>query len=174
MRITYSARKCNVWQTTKEYTEKKLAKLDRFFGGDCEVHVIYTLERENVCKVEVTAEYNGLILRAQESTNDFKTSVDCVVDMLVRQIRKHKTKLEKRLRIDEKSFEDLGSEELDEDKDEITRRKLITLSPMAEDEAVLQMNMIGHDFFIFRDEATDAVKMIYRRKNGDYGLIETK
>ena len=175
MRISYNARKCNIWDSTKEYTEKKLAKLDRFFSGDCEVHVVYTLESEGACKVELTADYDGLIFRAQSCTPDFKISVDEAVDTLIRKIRKHKTKLEKRLRIDEISFEGFGDYDAgEEDRQEIKRTKTVALSPMDEDEAVLQMNMLGHDFFLYRDVSTGAVKLIYRRKDGDYGLIVTE
>lgn len=173
MRITYNARKCTIWQTTKDYTEKKMAKLERFFGGNCDVHVVYTLERENVCKVEITAEYGGLKFRAQTETGDFKSGVDECIDMLIRQIRKHKTKLEKRLRIDDTAFSDFGLEDVAEDKDEISRRKTLALLPMTEDEALLQMNMLGHDFFLFRNE-DGAVCMTYKRKDGDYGVIVTQ
>ena len=98
MQFNYTTKKCNIWDSTKEYTEKKLSKLNKFFSDDCTVYVIYTLEKDSNCKVEVTVEYNGITFRAQETTTDFKESVDRIVDVLIRQIRKHKTKLEKRLR----------------------------------------------------------------------------
>ena len=98
MKIRYVSRKCTAYQDTKNYTEKKLKKLDKFFPEDCEVTVVYTLERDNRHKVEVTAENSGLIFRAQSTTDDFKYSVDEIVEILTRQIRRHKTKLEKRIK----------------------------------------------------------------------------
>lgn len=174
MQFNYTTKKCNIWDSTKEYTEKKLLKLGKFFSDDCTVYVIYTLEKDNNCKVEVTVEYNGITFRAQETTSDFKESVDRIVDVLIRQIRKHKTKLEKRLRNGSFDF-DLGYTSLDESEDDyrIVRSKTVTAKPMSAEEAILQMNMIGHDFYVFRDESTEKVCVIYRRKSGNYGLIET-
>lgn len=175
MQITYIEKKCHIWDSTKDYTEKKLKKLEKFFAGDCVVHVIYTLERDDNCKVEVTADYNGIIFRAQETTKDFRESVDRIVDILIRQIRKHKTKLEKRLKASDFSFESGFSSDYDEEENEvITRRKSVIVKPMSEEEAVLQMNMIGHDFFVYRSDADNRICIVYRRKDGNYGLIETE
>jgi len=176
MQITYTDKKCNIWDSTKEYTEKKLKKLDKFFAGDCVVHVNYTLEKDDQCKVEVTADYGGIIFRAQETTKDFRESVDRIVDILIRQIRKHKTKLEKRLKSSDFGFEQGFSttDSSDEDSDAIVRRKTVVAKPMSDDEAILQMNMVGHDFYVYRSDDDGKIRVVYRRKAGDYGLIETE
>lgn len=175
MQFNYTTKKCNVWDSTKEYTEKKLSKLSKFFSDDCTVYVIYTLEKDNRCKVEVTVEYEGITFRAQETTSDFKESVDRIVDILIRQIRKHKTKLEKRLRVSDFDF-DSGYTSLDDAEDEfrIVRTKSIAAKPMSTDEAILQMNMVGHDFYVYRSVDDENICVVYRRKDGNYGLIETE
>ncbi len=175
MQITYTERKCHIWDSTKDYTEKKIQKLEKFFAGDCVVHVNYTLEKDDKCKVEITADYGGIIFRAQETTKDFRESVDKIVDILIRQIRKHKTKLEKRLKQSDFTFErGFSTDTEDEDEDIITRRKSLVVTTMSEDEAILQMNMVGHDFFVFRSDANNRICIVYRRKDGNYGLIETE
>ena len=174
MQFNYTTKKCNIWDSTKEYTEKKLSKLSKFFSDDCTVYVIYTLEKDNNCKVEVTVEYNGITFRAQETTTDFKESVDRIVDVLIRQIRKHKTKLEKRLRNSNFDF-DFGYTSLDDEEEyKVVRSKSVTAKPMSTDEAILQMNMLGHDFYVYRSVDDEKICVVYRRKNGNYGLIETE
>lgn len=173
MQFNYTTRKCNIWDSTKEYTEKKLSKLGRFFSEDCTVYVIYTLEKEDSCKVEVTVEYGGLTFRAQEVTKDFRESVDKLVDVLIRQIRKHKTKLEKHLHTSDFSFGgETSAKEEPEDEYKVLRSKTIDAKPMAVDEAILQMNLLDHDFFVFRKTENNAVCVVYRRRDGNYGLIE--
>ena len=175
MQFNYTTKKCNIWDSTKEYTEKKLSKLSKFFSDDCTVYVLYMLETDSNCKVEVTVEYNGITFRAQETTTDFKESVDRIVDILIRQIRKHKTKLEKRLRSSNFDF-DFGYTSLDDNEDEykIVRSKTVAAKPMSAEEAILQMNMLGHDFYVFKSEADEKVCVVYRRKDGNYGLIEAE
>jgi putative sigma-54 modulation protein len=182
MQFIFSSRRCTVWESTKAYAEKKLKKLEKFFTGDCIVHVIFTLEKENLCKVEVTADYCGIIFRAQETTSDFNVSIDKIVDIIIRQIRKHKTKLEKRLRDSDFIFEDENAlkeangeiKQVVEDEYKVIRKKNILIKPMSVEEAILQMNMLGHDFYIFKDADVQNVKVIYRRKDGNYGLIDVE
>ena len=171
MNIIYTSRKCTVRESLKEFTEKKLRKLDKFFSSDCTVYVLFTLEKETHCKAEITTEYKGIIFRAQEITDDFKNSVDSCVDMLIRQIRKHKTKLEKRLKDSSFSFGE-SYENTPEEETEIIRTKAVAVKPMSEEEAILQMNMLGHDFYIFREDADEGIKVVYRRKDGGYGILE--
>lgn len=172
MQFIFSSRKCTVWESTKAYAEKKLKKLEKFFTGDCIVHVIFTLEKEGFYKAEVTADYHGIIFRAQETTSDFNESIDKILDILIRQIRKHKTKLEKRFRDSNFIFDDDNVEAVAEDEFKIIRNKNIIIKPMSIDEAILQMNMLGHDFFVYKDEDLKNVKIVYRRKDSNYGLIE--
>ncbi|MDF2686314.1 MAG: ribosomal subunit interface protein [Clostridia bacterium] len=179
MQFIFSSRRCTVWESTKVYTEKKLKKLEKFFTGDCIAHVIFTLEKENLCKVEVTVDYCGIIFRAQETTYDFNVSVDKIVDILIRQIRKHKTKLEKRLRESDFLFDDSNNlkddkKEIIEDEYKVIRNKNIIIKPMSVEEAILQMNMLGHDFYIFKETEALNVQVIYRRKDGNYGLLDVE
>ncbi len=173
MKFRYVGNKCTPRESTKEYTEKKLSKLNRFFSGDCTADVVYTLEKGDRFKVEVTVIYEGIIFRAQSVTDDFMHSIDEVVDLLVRQIRKHKTKLQKRIKNSDFAFE--GYEEssnAQEDDGLVIKRKQISVKPMSCEEAILQMNMLGHDFFVFRNEDGN-MNVVYCRKDGNYGLIET-
>ena len=172
MNIIYTARKCNIRDSLKEYTEKKLKKLDKFFSDDCTVAVLFTLEKTNACKAEITTEYKGIIFRAQETTADFTSSVDSCVDMLIRQIRKHRTKLEKRLKDSSFSFGGDYDANTPEEETTIIRSKIISVKPMSEEEAILQMNMLGHDFYLFREDSDERLKVVYRRKEGGYGILE--
>lgn len=171
MQFIFSSRKCNLYDSTKEYAEKKLSKLSRFFAGDCTVSVVFTHEKADRFKVEVTADYNDIIFRAQEVGSDFKEAIDVVVDVLVRQIKKHKTKLAKRLRDSDFSFDGYTAD-IPEEETKIIKTKSIVIKPMAPEEAVLQMEMLGHDFFVFMDAADGQTKVVYKRKDGDYGMIE--
>lgn len=172
MKILYTEKKCNVWDSTKEYAEKKLKKFEKFFAGDCTVHVVFTHEKENQYQVEVTADYGGLVFRAQEISDDFKISIDKTVDVIIRQIRRHKTKLEKRLKSSDFSFDEPAAADVPEDTYTVSRVKSVSAKPMSDEEAILQMELVGHDFFVFRTEDGEHVRVVYRRKNGDYGVIE--
>ena len=172
MTYQYVSRRCTVRDDTKAYTEKKFKKLEKFFEGDCVVHVVFTYEKEDRFTVEVTVDYGGLIFRAQATDTDFKYCIYDIVDLLIRQIRKHKTKLSKRLK-DSSFVFDSPVENEPEDSYRIVRSKTVSAKPMSPEEAILQMNLLGHDFFIFRT-ADERVAVLYRRRNGDYGLIETE
>ena len=174
MTFNYVSKKCTAREETKAYTEKRMKKLEKFFTGDCDVHVVYTLEKANLFKVEITADYNGLIFRAQATSNtDFKPCVDEIVDRLISQIRKHKTKLEKRMKDGMFIFEETTVSEETEDEYKIIRNKFIKVKPMADDEAIMQMDLLGHDFFVYTGESGN-VRVLYKRKDGNYGLIETE
>ena len=170
MKYQYLSRKCTVREDVKNYTEKKFAKLDKFFDGACTMHVIYTYEKEDHFKVEATATYDGIIFRAQAEGTDFKYCIDELVDIIVRQIRKHKTKLQKQLKKHD-IFAEAEPEDIPEDEYRIVKKKAFTVKPMSPEEAILQMNMLDHDFFVYKNE-DQKMCVIYRRKDGDYGLIE--
>lgn len=169
MRINYTSRKMTLREPLKEYTEKKLSKLEKFFGDESTANIVFSLEKEDMCKAEITIEHNGIIFRAQSTAPEFTLAIDSDIDMLIRQIRKHKTKLEKRLKTQIPTFDEY--EDITEDSDIIIRRKKLYLKPMPPEEAVLQMNMLGHDFFAFCDDSGTPF-IVYKRKKGDYGLIE--
>ena len=141
-------------------------------------HVNLKVYTDKTAKVEVTIPLPYLVLRAEETSIDLYGSIDLVVDKLERQVRKYKTKINRKSR--EKGFAPTSSpsmieEDLDESNGqlEIVRTKRISLKPMDSEEAVLQMNMLGHNFFIFEDSETNGTSIVYRRKDGKFGLIET-
>lgn len=170
MNITIIGRKCTPKETFKTRAETKLQKVDRFFGGDADAVVKVTVEKA-VQVVEISVKYNGMVFRAEESAVDMLEALDACVDQLVRRIRRNKTRVEKRLRTG--AFDELPEqEELPEEEYKVERCKQIPLKPLSVDEAILQMNMLGHQFFVFQNAATDQINVIYRRKNGAYGLLE--
>lgn len=169
-----------VTEAIRNYVEKKVGKLERYFDNvpDATAHVNLKVYTEKTAKVEVTIPLPYLVLRAEETSPDLYASVDLVVDKLERQIRKFKTKINRRTRetalINQAPVFTLG-ESADEEAAEtdIVRTKRLSLKPMDSEEAVLQMNMLGHNFFIFEDAETNGISIVYRRKDGKYGLIET-
>ncbi len=171
MNITVVGRKCTPRENFKERAEKKLQKIDRFFGEDTSAKVTATVEKTSQT-VEVTINHDGMIYRAQARAQNMNEALDECVDLLVRQIRKNKTKLEKRFRSG--AFDDLAAEEPVEEEVnfELVRTKTIPIKPQSVEEAILQMNLLGHNFYMFRNAASDNVAVVYHRDDGGYGLIE--
>lgn len=171
MEITIVGRKCSPRDSFKERAEKKLAKIDRFFDEGASARVTVTIER-TTASVETTVNSGGLIFRAEERSADMNDALDACVDSLIRKIRKNKTRVEKKLRrgaLDNYSFGDLPEEE--ETDYTLVRTKNVPLKPQSVDEAILQMNMLGHMFYMFLDEQNDAVSVVYKRSDGGYGLL---
>ena len=170
-----------VTEAIRDYVEKKVGKLERYFSDSPEatVHVNLKVYTEKTAKVEFTIPLPYLVLRAEETSPDLYASIDLVVDKLERQIRKFKTKINRKSREtgrnNTKAAVFLVGEETEETPSEldIVRTKRLSLKPMDSEEAVLQMNMLGHNFFIFEDAETNGTSIVYRRKDGKYGLIET-
>lgn len=176
MKITITGRKVNLRDSFKELVEKKLSKFERFFGDDADAAVTVTLEK-NRQTVEITVRSKGYIYRAEETSDDMNDALDTAVDRLAGQIRKNKTKLDKRLKAEKPvaAFEPLEEEspEVEEEEEfQIIRSKKFQVSPMDIDEAILQMNMLGHEFFMFRNDFTNEINVVYRRHDGNYGLLE--
>lgn len=177
--LKYNIRGENIEVTDaiRSYVQKKLTKLEKYFEdtSNSTAHINLKIYSDKTAKVEVTIPLPYLVLRAEETSPDMYASVDLVTDKLERQIRKHKTKINRKSR--EKGFKEIhvieDSEEVDNGFD-IVRSKHFSLKPMDSEEAVLQMNMLGHDFFIYEDSQTDGVSIVYRRKDGRYGLIEVE
>lgn len=180
--FTYNVRGENIEVTKaiRDYAEKKVSKLERFFDDvpEATAYVNLKVYPDKTAKAEVTIPLSFLVLRAEETTPDLYASIDLVVDKLERQVRKYKTKIHRKSR--ERGFDGLATKFVAEDVKpesetelEIVRSKRVNLKPMDSEEAVLQMNMLGHDFFIFTDAETDEINIVYRRKDGRYGLIET-
>ena len=169
MNITISARNTSVRDSFKDRVEKKLSKFDRFFD-DAKAFVTVTNEGERET-VEVTIKAEKLVFRAEKTTSDRIDSLESVCDLLFRQIVKNKSKLEARLKSSafNPEYDDAPYQQ---EEYQVVRTKRFPVKPMDVDEAILQMNMLGHDFFVYRNE-NNVVSIVYRRKNGGYGLLET-
>lgn len=176
MKFQYTEKKVSLPTSVHAYAEKKVMKLERFFGNDAEALVAFSVEKNNN-KVEITVHAAGTYFRASESTSDMYASVDAAVSTIERQIRKNKTRLAKRLRKDAftREPEAVSSFVPDEPEEgfEIIRTKHFNMKPMKREEAILQMNLLEHNFFAFRDEDADgAFAVVYKRNDGGYGIIE--
>jgi len=176
MKITITGRKVNLRDSFKERVNKKLTKFDKVFGDDAEATVTVTLEKDRKT-VEITVRSKGYIYRAEETSSDMDDALDSAVDHLSRQMRKNKTKLSKRIKADSAAqifapIEEEGGA-VDEELDfQIVRSKKFAVMPMSIEEAILQMNMLGHQFYMFRNDFSNEINVVYRRKDGNYGLIE--
>ncbi|MDD6021111.1 MAG: ribosome hibernation-promoting factor, HPF/YfiA family [Acutalibacteraceae bacterium] len=171
MKVTVIGKKCTPRDSFIERAEKKLSKIDKFFGDDAVAKVTAKVER-NAKVVEVTINHNGVIFRAQERSDDMIDALDNCVDILIRQIRKNKTKLEKKFKsaapID---FSEFSEPVTEEEEFELVRTKEVPLKPQSIDEAILQMNMLGHMFYMFINAETNEICVVYARKDGGYGLL---
>ncbi|WP_265938543.1 ribosome hibernation-promoting factor, HPF/YfiA family [Bacillus thuringiensis] len=180
MKFNIRGENIEVTPALKEYVEKKLSKLERYFDTFPEIKVNLKVYSDKQ-RVEVTIPFTDLLLRAEETNSDMYAATDLVVDKLERQIRKHKTKVNRKLR-------EKGSlktnfilpeavavlDAVEEDELELVRTKRFDLKPMDVEEAILQMDMLGHNFFVFTNADTNETNVVYGRKDGKYGLIETK
>ena len=172
MKFVFTDKKVTLPNFIHKYAEKKVGKLDRFFKEDATASITFSVEKERLNRVEITIRSSGTIFRVSESTSDMQASIDAAVTTLERQIRKNKTRLEKRL-VDAAEVSSFAPEEPEEGEYRIVRSKTFPIKPMSRDEAILQMNLLGHSFFAFKDEeAGGAFAVVYRRYDGDYGLIE--
>lgn len=176
MKIQINEKKVTLPESVHAYATKKVTKLDRYFRDDAEAFVAFSVEK-NRNMVELTVHASNIFFRASESTSDMYASIDAAVSDIERQIRKNKTRLARRIRQDAfvRSAEVTSFVPETEDTEDykLIRIKEFTMMPMSRDEAILQMNLLGHSFFAFRDEdAEGAFAVVYRRNDGDYGLIE--
>jgi len=169
MTVKVTAKKMQVGDLA-DYAESKLSKLERFFGEDFDARLTVSSQRGMVT-IELTVQHNNLTFRAEQSAQDKNDALDACVDRIVRQIRKNKTKIEKRL--NETAFKLSFDDEIEEQETyEILRRKPVILLPMSVDEAILQMNMVGHSFFMFKNGDTGDINVVYKRKDGNYAVLE--
>ena len=177
MKYIIRGKKVKVTNDLKEHAEKKLSKLDKYFneGEDFTATVVIRTVEPNY-KVEVTIPVKKIILRAEESHKDPFAAIDLIIDKLERQIRKNKTSMSKKVIKDKIPvfIPDFKVEKKEDDKSKIVKRKSVELKPMSEEEAILQMNLIDHTFFIFRNSKTGDIEVIYKREDGNYGLIKEK
>jgi len=179
MNFSFTDKKAQVTDELREYAERKIGKLDRFFKTESEAFITFATERGRFI-AEVTIKNDGIYYRVADTTNDMFASIDSAVAAIERQIRKNKTRLGKRLRagsLERDKEPVVMHDELDEDEHQefkIVRTKMFPVKPMTPEEAVLQMNLLEHEFFVFKNQNKDDVfSIVYKRKQGDYGLIET-
>ncbi|MBR1483755.1 MAG: ribosome-associated translation inhibitor RaiA [Ruminococcus sp.] len=174
MRIVYTARKVNLKDNFKERVEKKLSKFKKLFSEEAVVNVVVTLEK-NRQTVEMTIRDRAMVYRAESTQPEMNDALDRVMDILMRQIRKNKTRLEKRVKTG--SINDIiadipAGEEVVEDDYKVVRTKQVMVKPLTVEEAILEMNMVSHDFFMFLNADTNDVNVVYKRKDGGYGVLE--
>lgn len=176
MKFQFTEKKVSLPENVHAYAEKKVMKLERYFRDDAEALVTFSVEKDRN-KVEITVHAASTYFRASEATSDMFASIDAAVSTIERQIRKNKTRLARRLRQDAfvRSAEvtSFAPETEEESSFEIVRTKKFPMKPMTREEAILQMNLLEHNFFAFKDEENDgAFAVVYKRNDGGYGLIE--
>lgn len=178
MAITVRGRNIEITPALKDHVTKRVGKITKYFDSANmgEITAILTVSKGRHI-VEVTVPINGILLRGEEATTDMYASIDLVIDKLERQIEKYKTKLSRNLkngtfRTDLLSGAASGSDSATDEEFRIVKTKRFAVKPMSVDEAVMQMNLINHDFYVFANAETDEVNVVYRRKDGQYGLIE--
>ena len=171
MKITVVGRHMNVYEEMKLLIEKKLQKFDKFFSGEGDATVTLSC-KHNQKFIELTISAAGALFRSEVGSESFRDALDATIANIERQIRKNKTKLARRLR--EGAFIPPSMDEYDDieaDEEEIIRTKTYPTKPMSPEEAILQMNLLGHQFFVFNDDQTGATCVVYTRHDGGYGLI---
>ena len=172
MAINVRGKNLDITPALKDYVEKRVKKVTKYFDKTGDISVILRVEKGRH-QVEVNVPVDGILLRGEESTPDMYASIDQVMDKLEKQIEKHKTKLEKRFR--GSGFRaDVASSVVVPDAEEeiLVRSKRFAVKPMDSEEAILQMNLLNHDFFMFLNIESEQVNLVYRRKDGHYGLLE--
>ena len=169
MNITIIGRKCNPREDFRARVEKKLLKVEKLFGEDAVAKVTAIVEK-NYQAVEVTVNKGGMLFRAEERAENINDALDECVDSLIRQIRKNKTRLEKKLRA--AAFEEFVEYDVEEESEfDLIREKTVALKPQSVEEAILQMNLLGHQFYMFLNAETGIINVVYTRKDSGYGLI---
>ncbi len=171
MTVQITAKKMQISQSFTDYANERLsAKLDKFFGDDAKAKLTLSTLKNKIV-LELTVTYGGVMFRAEQSAEDKNDALDACIDKIIRQIRKNKTKLAKQLRDNTfaDKFEDIPDEQTDYT---VIKRKKFELRPMSVDEAILQMNLLGHNFFMFKNAETGDVNVVYKRADEDYAVLE--
>lgn len=175
--FTIRGKNIEITAALREYVEKKVGKVTKYFDTVGEITALLTVTKGRHT-VEVTVPVQGMLLRGEESTMDMYTSIDLVIEKLERQIHKHKTKLERRFRAGSFRTESIPAPSISDKEDggsdyPIVKTKRFAVKPMDVQEAIMQMNLVNHDFFVYRDAETEEINVVYRRRDGNYGLIES-
>ena len=170
MKITIYGKQMSVRESLKALVEKKLMKFDKFFGSETEA-LVTCKTRKGVKILEITVNYGSTTFRSEEESDTFITALDRACEGLERQIRKNKTRLEKTVKSGAFVIGDEDDDEYEEEKEFTIRTKSFPFKPMSAEEAILQMNLLGHSFFAFTNSESNRAAVVYKRKDGDYGLI---
>ena len=172
MNLVISGKNIDITEGLRAAVEEKIGKLERYFNDSTEVHVTLSTEK-NRQKIEVTVPMKGTIIRAEETSTDMYVSIDLVEEVIERQLRKYKNKLiQKEQNVSQFSKGFVDEDTYDEEEISIIRSKKFAMKPMDPEEACVQMELLGHTFFVFRNSETDEVNVVYKRKDNTYGLIE--
>lgn len=170
LKITITAKKMQIPQNFTEYAEKRLnSRLNKFFGDEAETKITMA-NHKNLIVIELTVTYNDMIYRAEQSAVDKEDALDASIDKIIRQIRKNKTRVEKKLK--DTAFKEMFAEPIAESDHEVIRHKKFIMHPMDLDEAILQMDLLGHTFFMFTNANTGEVNVVYKRADGKYAVLE--
>ena len=174
MKITIVGRQMNVWDEMKSTIDSKLKKLDKYFSDECNATVTLSSRKSSKC-LEITIIYDGTIFRSEVQDETFRNALDRAVYTIERQIRKNKTRLSRKLRSGafDQGIVDTG-EDFEEEAEFTIRRKSFTIKPMSIEEAIMQMNLLGHEFFVFKSDADERICVVYKRHDNTYGLIESE
>ena len=174
MRITITGRNIDLTEGIKEAVEDKLSKLEKYFKPDTDVYVTLSVEKERQ-KIEVTIPTKGHVIRSEQVSNDMYVSIDLVEEVIERQLKKYRTRItSKKLAAAESFKQEFIEADIEEDDEDvkIVRTKRFGMKPMYPEDACIQMELTGHDFFVFRNAETDEVNVVYKRKANTYGIIE--
>ena len=175
MKCVIRGEKLTATKAIRDYINNKLSRLDKYFKTDNISATVLIKLKGKKQAIEVTIPYDKYMLRSEEVNDDLYAAIDLVIDKLERQIRKNKTKLKKQnmVNVEYFNFDYETSKEEEVDDIKITKRKVIEMKPMDEEEAILQLDLLGHDFFIYKDVHSNNINVVYKRKDGNYGVIET-
>lgn len=171
MKFIISGKNIEVTEGLKTAVEEKIGKLDKYFTEDTEIHVTLSTQKDRH-KIEVTIPMKGNIVRAEQESNDMYVSIDLVEEIIERQLRRYKTKIIERQQATVNLSKEFIEEEVDDEEIKIVRTKRFAVKPMDVEEACVQMELLGHNFFVFRNAETDEVNVVYKRKGNTFGLIE--
>ncbi len=170
LNVTVNAKKMQISQSFTDHAQKRLdAKLDKFFGDEADAKIMLSELKGNIV-LELTVRYNQMLFRSEQQAVDKNDALDAAIDKIIRQIRKNKTRLEKRLK--DSAFKQEFQDTVEEADIQVLRSKKFKLRPMSAEEAVLQMNMLGHSFFMFKNAATGMINVVYRRDDDGYAILE--
>ena len=170
MKVAIRGKNIEVTAALREYVEKRLGKLTRYFDDELDAQAVLSVVKDK-STVELTCFVNKIVLRGVETNDDMYAAIDLVIDKIVRQIHKHKTRLAKRFKKQEAFHPEALAAPVEEEAIEVVKRKRFAVRPMDVEEAILQMNLLNHDFFVFYDPDFGGVNVVYRRKDGNYGLL---